>query len=627
MRRFLGLCAYYRRFIPDFARIASPLTRLTRDDVAFVWGDEQEAAFNDLRQRLQTTPVLAHFDDTAPTVLHTDASNVGLGAVLVQRQDDEERVIAYASRTLSRTEANYSTTEKECLAVVWAVMKFRPYLYGRPFKVISDHHSLCWLTSLKDPSGRLARWSLRLQEFDITMVYKSGKRHTDADCLSRSPIESAAAFDEETAFLGILDTSTIADHQHDDPELLGLINYLEGRSQNAPKAFTRGLSSFCLRNNVLYKMNFSSDGSTYLLVVPTTLRSEVLQACHNEVTSGHLGYTRTLSRVRGRYYWPRLTATVKHHVRTCLDCQRRKSPPTKRAGLLHPVQIPTTPFDQIGMDLLGPLPTSSVGNRWVIVATDYLTRYAETKAIQRGTAEEVARFFIENIVLRHGAPSIVITDRGTAFTAALLDHVLVLSGTIHRKSTAYHPQTNGLTERLNKTLEDMLSMYVDIEHKNWDEILPYITFAYNTAKQETTRMTPFSLVHGREVRTMLDAMLPHECDDNETSADAFTQRAEEARQLARLRIYQQQEYDAGRYNQRHTPVTYETGDRVWVWTPVRRRGLSEKLLRRYFGPYRVLRRLSDVTYEVVPDSPNCSRRRQHRPELVHVVRIKPYVSE
>ena len=320
VRRFLGLCAYYRRFIPDFARIASPLTRLTRDDVAFVWGDEQETAFNDLRQRLHTPPVLAHFDETAPTMLHTDASNVGLGAVLVQCQGDTERVIAYASRTLSRTEANYSTTEKECLAVVWAVMKFRPYLYGRSFKVISDHRSLCWLTNLKDPSRRLARWSLRLQEFDMTIVHKSGKRHTDADCLSRSPIESAATLDEDTAFLGILDTSAIADQQHDDPELLGLINYLEGRTQKAPKVFARGLSSFCLRNQVLYKMNFSSDGSTYLLVVPTALRFEVLQACHNEVTSGHLGYTRTLSRVRERYYWPGLAAAVKHHVRTCLDC-------------------------------------------------------------------------------------------------------------------------------------------------------------------------------------------------------------------------------------------------------------------------------------------------------------------
>lgn len=285
------------------------------------------------------------------------------------------------------------------------------------------------------------------------------------------------------------------------------------------------------------------------------------------------------------------------------------------------------PFAQIGIDLLGPFPISDSGNRWVIVATDYLTRYAETKAIPSGTATEAARFFIENIVLRHGAPAIIITDKGAAFTAELLRIVLTLSGTAHRKTTAYHPQTNGLTERLNKTIADMLCMYVDVEHKNWDTILPYITFAYNTARQETTKMTPFALVHGREVTTMLDAMLPHDCNGSDGDAADFTERAEEARQLARVRITSQQERDARRYNLRHQFAAYTPGERVWIWSPVRRRGLSEKLLRRYFGPYKVLRRISDVTYEVVGDGSCCSKRRQQVPEVVHVVRMKPYHSE
>lgn len=627
VRRFLGLCAYYRRFIADFAHIASPLTRLTREDVAFVWGEEQEASFNELRQRLQTPPVLAHFDEDAPTAIHTDASNVGLGAVLVQCQDGAERVVAYASRTLSRAESNYSTTEKECLAVVWAVAKFRPYLYGRAFQVVSDHHSLCWLTNMKDPSGRLARWSLRLQEYDMTVVYKSGRQHLDADCLSRSPIKPPSPEDDECAgFLGVVDAAVISRQQQDDPELNSLIDFLNGRATNAPRVFSRNLSAFCLRNGILYKKNFSSTGKSYLLVVPEILRKEILQACHDEATSGHLGFTRTLTRIKEKYYWPRIAVEVKHYVRTCIDCQRRKVPPVKPAGLLHPVPVPETPFAQIGMDLLGPFPTSDSGNKWVIVATDYLTRYAETKAIPSGTAAEAARFFIENIVLRHGAPAVVITDKGTAFTAELLRTVLTLSGTAHRKTTAYHPQTNGLTERLNKTIADMLCMYVDVEHKNWDRILPYVTFAYNTARQETTKMTPFALIHGRDVTTMLDAMLPHDCD-SETDAADFTERAEEARQLARVRITSQQALDAQRYNLRHRFVTFKPGERVWVWFPVRRRGLSEKLLRRYFGPYKVLRRLSDVTYEVVADGSSCSKRRQHLPETVHVVRMKPYFSE
>lgn len=275
------------------------------------------------------------------------------------------------------------------------------------------------------------------------------------------------------------------------------------------------------------------------------------------------------------------------------------------------------------MDLLGPFPTSSLGKKWIVMATDYLTRYAETDSLHRGTAAEVAKFFVNNIVLRHGAPTVVITDRGTAFTAELMQCLMRMTHTDHRKTTAYHPQSNGLTERLNRTLADMLSMYVDVEHKMWDEILPYVTFAYNTAVQEPTRATPFQLVYGRAVTTTLDAMLPIDDYDYPPDLDDFLQRAEEARQLARYRIRRQQQIYARHYNRRHRETRYEPGDKVWVWTPVRRRGLSEKLLSRYFGPYEVVRRLSDLTYEV--KSAGHERSRQRNPtERIHVVRMKPY---
>ncbi|GBL65687.1 hypothetical protein AVEN_131319-1, partial [Araneus ventricosus] len=188
---------------------------------------------------------------------------------------------------------------------------------------------------------------------------------------------------------------------------------------------------------------------------------------------------------------------------------------------------------------------------------------------------------------------------------------------------AYHPQTNGLTERFKKTLADMLSMYVNIEQKNWDEILPFVTFAYNTAKQETTGFTPFYLLHGHEAETTLDTMLPVCPDDvdNDYTSRMIT-RAEESRQLARLYTLKAQDKDRRRYDSKHRMVSYVPGDLVWVFTPIRKVGLSEKLLRRYFGPYQVLRRLSDVTYEV-QDFDSASRRRKHK-DVVHVLRMKPY---
>lgn len=205
-----------------------------------------------------------------------------------------------------------------------------------------------------------------------------------------------------------------------------------------------------------------------------------------------------------------------------------------------------------------------------------------------------------------------------------MQSVMMLPHTTHRRTTAYHPRTNGLTERLNRTLADMLSMYVDVEHKTWDGILPYATFAYNTAVQETTAITPFQLVYHRTVTTTLDSMLPVHEDEENIDIDNFVQKAEEARQLARQRIQRQQCADAARYNQHRRLVFYEPGDAVWVWTPVRARGRSEKVLRRYFGPYKVVLRLSDVNYEVIPDSSASSSRRRTTSEVVHVVRMKPY---
>ncbi|UYV72318.1 hypothetical protein LAZ67_9002614 [Cordylochernes scorpioides] len=495
-------------------------------------------------------------------------------AVLVQIQNDAERPIAYASRTLTKAEKNYSTTEKECLAVVWALGKFRPYLYGRPFTVVTDHHSLCWLVGLKDPSGRLARWALKLQEYDINIVYKSGRKHKDADCLSRSPLADTA-------------------------EIEGHITSIQDIAEEQSK------------------------GKPWLLVVPKQMRHEILKDVHDTPMAGHLGFAKTYDRVRKRFYWPGLYRTVSQYIAHCKECQRRKGVPQKPPGLLVPIPPTTSPFQKIGIDYLGRFPISHTGNRWIIVATDYLTRFAITKAAATAEATELATFLIEDVILKHGAPREIITDRGRNFMSQTIREINNLNGTIHRFTTAYHPQTNGLTERLNKTLTDMISMYVDVDQKNWDNILPYVTFAYNTARQETTGYSPFFLVHGREVETPLDSILPYQpAGTAEDYVGHLVTNAEDARMLARLNILQAQSKDKERYDKKHQEVTYKEGDLVWVFTPVRTVGLSEKLLKRYFGPYRVIRKISSVNYQV--EGVTNTRRRRKTQDIVHVVRMKPY---
>ncbi|GFU04770.1 retrovirus-related Pol polyprotein from transposon 412 [Trichonephila clavipes] len=352
-------------------------------------------------------------------------------------------------------------------------------------------------------------------------------------------------------------------------------------------------------DGILCRKNFDPDGKLWLPVIPKHLRADILRHFHDAPTAGHLGFAKTYDRIRKRFYWPGMYRNVVRYVMHCRECQRRKSVPQRPPGRLVPIPPAIAPFHRIGIDLLGRFPKSAHGNKWIIVCTDYSTRYAITKALPTAEVDEIAKFLLEEIVLRHGAPRVIITDRGAVFRSRLISSLVDLCNIDHRFTTAYHPQTNGLTERFNKTLADMLSMYVDVEQKNWDEILPFVTFAYNTAKQETTGFTPFYLLHGREAETTLDTMLPfcpNDFDDNNITKIAA--RAEESRQLARVHTLRAQDKDRRRYDSKHQMVSYAPGDLVWIYTPVRKVGLSEKLLRRYFGPYQVLRRLSAVTYAV-----------------------------
>lgn len=617
VRSLLGLCSYFRRFIQGFADIARPLTELLKKNVPFSWGPDQERAFSTLKTRLTTPPILGHFDTSAPTEVRTDASGHGIGAVLAQRQHDQDRVIAYASRLLSPAERNYSITERECLALVWAITKFRPYLYGRPFSVVTDHHALCWLSSLKDPTGRLGRWALRLQEYSFTVVHKSGRLHQDADSLSRYPVDSPDGSEIEDQVFSISCLLNIGVEQQRDECLRHIIERLHSPQQDA------SLRLYLLKDGTLYRRNLRPDGPELLLVVPEHLRLAVLQQLHDEPTAGHLGIARTYDRVRRRFFWPNMYRSVKRYVTSCDPCQRRKTPTVAPAGLLQPIDVPIEPFYRVGLDLLGPFPTSTQGNKWVAVAIDYATRFAITRALPTSCATEVADFLLHDVILHHGAPHQLLTDRGRSFLAQVIEDILRSCGTKHKFSTAYHPQTNGLTERLNRTITNMIAMYVSPDHRDWDVTLPFVTFAYNSSRHDTATYSPFFLLYGREPSLPLDTLLPSsKVSVTEYATDAIA-RADYARQIARTRINQSQANQKAAYDKRHRHAEYAPGSLVLLWSPRRHVGLSSKLLSRYTGPYKVLRRVTNVTYEITPIQPSSS---VATTDIVHVARLKPYTS-
>ncbi|UYV63925.1 hypothetical protein LAZ67_2006034, partial [Cordylochernes scorpioides] len=493
IQSFIGLCSYYRKFIKNFSRIADPLFKLTRKDSPFIWSESQEEAFITLKSLLTNPPILSHFDPEAPTQIHTDASNIGLGATLVQTINGQEKVISYISRSLSKPERNYSTTEKECLALVWSMSKLRPYLYGRRFKVMTDHHALCWLRNLRDPTGRLARWALKIQEYDFEIIYKSGKKHLDADGLSRGPLPEA---DFDDNYDSLFFNPVIEDSDEYIENIKRCLGDTEGKRSI--------VENFKEENGCLYKRNPRPEGRAWLLVVPRVRRRDILKEYHNHMICGHLGVTRTMHRLKDKYFWPSMLKDVVEYVRTCHLCQSRKGSNQLPAGLLHPIPAANYPFERVGIDLLGPLPSTKNRKKWMIVLTDYYTKYAETKAVIDATAREVAKFLTENVILKHGAPRYLISDRGSQFTSNLVKEITKICQIQHCLTTSYHPQTNGLTERLNRTLINMISMYVNVDQRNWDEILPFITHAYNTTIQETTKYSPFFLLYGREPVSILD---------------------------------------------------------------------------------------------------------------------------
>lgn len=285
---------------------------------------------------------------------------------------------------------------------------------------MTDHHALCWLSSLKDPTGRLGRWALRLQEYSFSVIHKSGRLHMDAYCLSRNPVSppECSADDTDACVLAVSDFLNIGEEQRRDPSLRSIIDGVNLGSDDP------ALRSFVIHDGVLYRRNFRSDGPGNLLVVPEHLRRTVLHQLHDAPMAGHLGVTRTYDRVRHRCLWPGLYRSVQRYVRECGLCQRRKLPSKLPAGQLQPLEIPTEPFFRIALDLLGPFPLSTSGNKWIAVATEYATRFAVTRALPTSCATDVADFLLYDVTLNHGAPRQLVTDRGRNFLSQVIADIL-----------------------------------------------------------------------------------------------------------------------------------------------------------------------------------------------------------
>ena len=393
LRQFFGLANYYRRFVPDYFKIAEPLHKLLRKGATYNWNTACHKAFTELKHRLVTPPVLTYPDFKLPFLLYTDASDFALGAVLSQIQDGKERVVSYWNRQLTKPERGYSTTQREALAAVSAVKEFYPYLYGSSFKLITDHNPLTSLKGLKDIGGRLTRWMLFLQQFNFQFEYKPGKCLDNVDTLSRI---TSIIPKSSTTFESI----SKAQLKDDQLQLAPIVKALSDGT-SFPSKVAPGLCQAFLRNGVLYRQFRQSSMSpmTAQLVVPNSMKDVVLNQLHDQ--AGHLGVHKTTEKVKERFYWPGYEQDIENWVHACQPCQKRNPPqpvPKAPMGIIrthHPVQ-------KISWDIMGPLPVSSKGHKYILVITDMFSKWVEAFPLRVTDSETLAKVLVDEIVCRYG---------------------------------------------------------------------------------------------------------------------------------------------------------------------------------------------------------------------------------
>ena len=617
VRRFLGMASWYRRFVPNFSSTIAPLTRLLKKDVKFNWTSDCEKAFTEIKNCLVSAPILTCPDFSREFVLQTDASAYGLGAVLTQTFEDGEKVICFLSRSLSRAERSYSTTERECLCVIWAVEKLRHYLEGTKFTVITDHSSLLWLNRLKDPTGRLARWALRLQPFSFDIIHRKGKDHVVPNFLPRSlPV----AVDE-------IRTEGIPDDLSDTAD--GWYTQLRDKISSRPEKYPQ----WRIENNLLYKYvkckisELSSPSDHWKLVVPKDRRRSILFQHHDDVTAGHIGVNKIYWKICRKYFWPRMRADVIRYVKACKVCAQHKPEQKRPAGLMGTRSPPGRPWQIISLDFVGPLPRSVHGNTHLLVISDYFSKFVLLFPLRKASAKNLCSHLENSVFLLFGVPQVIICDNGVQMRSRDFDNLCNKYQVKIHFTPLYYPRADPC-ERVNKVVKTMMACYVKENQKKWDEHLSAIRCAINSSQSEVTGFSPYFVNFGREYVSSGVEFSRRYAD---ATPDVSLEDTANTRIVGFRKMYQKiienlvkaQERNRRYYNLRRRPVDLAVGEMVWRRSKLisdAAKQMTAKLSPKYLGPFRIKRRVGYCTYELEDDN-GVSKGKWHVQDL------KPFASD
>lgn len=607
VRAFCGLTGYYRRFIKNFSSICSPLSDLTKKDQAikFTWTNEAQQAFEELKQKMITAPILMLPNPSLPFIVTCDASGIGLGAVLSQDQGTGIKPIAYMSKKLQPAETRYATHEQELLAVVCALKEWRHYLHGVKFIVETDHKSLKYLQTQPTLTARQARWSELICEYDFEVKYKEGKDNVVADAFSRrADYEPKKEVNSMSTIEGGKELEQmIVSSYPSDPSCKSI---LQGKHKDS--------KNITIKNNIIYYKK--------KMYIPNNkqIKTQIVQEHHDTNVSGHLGVHKTIELVQRHYYWPSMWGEIREYVTTCLPCQQNKPSQQAPMGLLQSIDPPERRWETVTIDLITQLPKTKQGNDAIIVMVDKLTKTVHLHPAKTTiTAPQLAKVFMKEVVRHHGLPKSIISDRDPRFTSNFWRALWKGLGTQLNMTTAYHPQGDGQTERANRTTEDILRAFTDYQQNDWDEQLDNCEIAMNNSVQASTGYSAYYLGCGQHPILPNNINVPILDESTNQTATEMLQQLTTDLEQARQNIQKAQARQAKYANQHRRLVIFKEGEMVLLSTAnLRNMDRAPKLVAKYYGPFKIKRVLSDVTYEL--DLPPTMRIHP----VFHISKLKHY---
>lgn len=610
IRQFLGLTGYFRQFVKNYAAITKPLTRLIKKSTTWSWKEDEDSAFKKLKEILMSRPVLALYNPNTITEVHTDASSVGMAGILLQIQDDQKlHPVAYFSRQTTDAEAKYHSYELETLAVVETLKKFRAYLIGINFTLVTDCNAIKATKEKKNLIPRIARWWLQIQEYTFEVRYRPGDRMKHVDALSRNV---GSSHDGECVIRITQDDWVLAGQLTDSK-----IKVIRDILKRPPVTdYEKGIyKDYALRNGRVYRI--TARGIQW--VVPRGMRHHVVRAAHDEM--GHFAIEKTLFRLCEHYWFPKMREYVEKYVSCCIQCLFNKKSSGKKEGFLHPIPKGSEPMKTIHIDHLGPFPKSRRGNLILIVAVDSFTKFLFLRAV-KSTKTKYVLEFLKDIFSTYGAPQMIISDQGSSFTAKKFAMFCQQNAIRHIKNAVATPRANGQVERLNRSILNVL-LTTTLEEELWDENVKKVQFAINNVQNKTTGRTPSELLFGYKPRGGSDILLKDEVElTSGVLANLLEEREKVAEHVSKQQESQKRQFD----RRRKKPRKYKVGDLIVLEKIEPAASTSRKLVSPYSGPFVVSSILPNDRYVVADmDGTQRTRNKSRYSRTVAVDRMKPWV--